>query len=50
MTALLRPDSYARHTLERYTGSSVEDFGSYTEEEAELKRLEGVWEERLLAA
>ncbi len=25
----LRPDSYARHTLERYTGSSVEDFGSY---------------------
>nr|MBF0221686.1 AMP nucleosidase [Desulfobulbaceae bacterium] len=25
----LRPDSYARNTLERYTGSSVEDFGSY---------------------
>jgi AMP nucleosidase len=25
----LRPDSYARNTLERYTGSSVEDFGPY---------------------
>jgi AMP nucleosidase len=25
----LRPDSYARQTLERYTGSSVDDFGSY---------------------
>lgn len=25
----LRPDSYARNTLERYTGSLVEDFGSY---------------------
>lgn len=24
----LRPDSYARHTLERYTGSSVKDFRS----------------------
>lgn len=29
MTTALRPDSYARQTLERYTGSSVEDFGSY---------------------
>lgn len=28
MTARLRPDSYARQTLERYTGSSLEDFGS----------------------
>lgn len=28
MGKLLRPDSYARHTLERYTGSSVEDFRS----------------------
>jgi len=25
----LRPDSYARNTLERYTGSSVDEFGSY---------------------
>jgi len=25
----LRPDSYARNTLERYTGSSVEEFGPY---------------------
>ena len=25
----LRPDSYARNTLVRYTGSSVEEFGSY---------------------
>ncbi|MCK5227831.1 MAG: AMP nucleosidase [Desulfobulbaceae bacterium] len=29
MKSQLRPDSYARHTLERYTGSSVEQFGSY---------------------
>lgn len=30
MTSLsLRPDSYARNTLERYTGSSVDEFGSY---------------------
>ena len=29
MSTALRPDSYARQTLERYTGSSVEDFGSY---------------------
>jgi len=29
MSNALRPDSYARQTLERYTGSSVEDFGSY---------------------
>lgn len=29
MGTLLRPDSYARNTLERYTGSSVEEFGSY---------------------
>lgn len=28
MTSTLRPDSYARQTLERYTGSAVEDFGS----------------------
>jgi AMP nucleosidase len=28
MGKLLRPDSYARHTLERYTGSSVKDFRS----------------------
>lgn len=28
MTKLLRPDSYARNTLERYTGSRVEDFCS----------------------
>lgn len=28
MGTLLRPDSYARHTLERYTGSSVKDFRS----------------------
>ena len=26
---MLRPDSYARNTLERYTGSSVKEFGSY---------------------
>jgi len=25
----LRPDTYARSTLERYTGSSIDDFGSY---------------------
>jgi AMP nucleosidase len=29
MPSQLRPDSYARHTLERYTGSSVKDFGSH---------------------
>jgi len=30
MTSLsLRPDSYARNTLERYTGSSVDEFGPY---------------------
>jgi AMP nucleosidase len=29
MSTELRPDSYARHTLERYTGSSVKDFGSH---------------------
>ncbi len=29
MTSSLRPDSYARNTLERYTGSSVEEFGSH---------------------
>ena len=28
MSTMLRPDSYARNTLERYTGSAVEDFGS----------------------
>lgn len=28
MGKLLRPDSYARHTLERYTGSLVKDFRS----------------------
>lgn len=28
-SSLLRPDSYARNTLERYTGSSVEEFGPY---------------------
>lgn len=28
MEKLLRPDSYARNTLERYTGSSVKDFRS----------------------
>ncbi|MDR9502643.1 MAG: AMP nucleosidase [Desulfurivibrionaceae bacterium] len=28
MVKPLRPDSYARHTLERYTGSAVEDFRS----------------------
>ncbi len=28
MGKLLRPDSYARHTLERYTGSSVKEFRS----------------------
>jgi AMP nucleosidase len=28
MSKQLRPDSYARHTLERYTGSSVEEFRS----------------------
>jgi AMP nucleosidase len=28
MTIQLRPDNYARHTLERYTGSSVTDFCS----------------------
>lgn len=25
----LRPDTYARSTLERYTGSTIDDFGSY---------------------
>ncbi|MFO7761419.1 MAG: AMP nucleosidase [Thermodesulfobacteriota bacterium] len=29
MTIRLRPDNYARETLERYTGSPVEDFCSY---------------------
>ncbi len=29
MPTQLRPDNYARHTLERYTGSSVKDFGSH---------------------
>ncbi len=29
MTLRLRPDNYARETLERYTGSSVKDFCSY---------------------
>ncbi len=29
MSPLLRPDSYARNTLERYTGSTIEEFGSY---------------------
>jgi AMP nucleosidase len=29
MDIQLRPDTYARHTLERYTGSNVADFGSY---------------------
>lgn len=29
MSSTLRPDNYARQTLERYTGSSVDDFGSY---------------------
>ncbi len=29
MSQQLRPDSYARTTLERYTGSSIEEFGSY---------------------
>ena len=29
MTSLLRPDSYARHTLGRYTGSQVEEFCSH---------------------
>lgn len=28
-SSLLRPDSYARNTLERYTGSSVDEFGSF---------------------
>lgn len=28
-SSLLRPDSYARNTLERYTGSSVDEFGPY---------------------
>ena len=28
MRSTLRPDNYARHTLERYTGSTVEEFGS----------------------
>lgn len=29
MTTQLRPDNYARNTLERYTGSSVKEFGSH---------------------
>lgn len=29
MSIQLRPDSYARHTLERYTGSSIKEFGSH---------------------
>ena len=29
MSSQLRPDNYARHTLERYTGSSVKDFCSH---------------------
>ncbi len=29
MSNLLRPDNYARNTLERYTGSNVSDFGSH---------------------
>jgi AMP nucleosidase len=29
MSSRLRPDSYARQTLERYTGSSLDQFGSY---------------------
>jgi len=29
MTKDLRPDSYARNTLERYTGSSISEFGSH---------------------
>ncbi|MFP3982958.1 MAG: AMP nucleosidase [Desulfurivibrionaceae bacterium] len=29
MTLRLRPDNYARETLERYTGSSIEEFCSY---------------------
>jgi len=29
MTIQLRPDSYARQTLERYTGSSIKEFGSH---------------------
>ncbi len=29
MAFRLRPDSYARQTLERYTGSSLDQFGSY---------------------
>jgi len=29
MSLTLRPDSYARHTLERYTGSNVDEFGSH---------------------
>jgi AMP nucleosidase len=29
MTTHLRPDNYARNTLERYTGSSVKEFGSH---------------------
>jgi len=29
MGNFLRPDTYARSTLERYTGSKVDDFGSY---------------------
>jgi len=29
MSTLLRPDSYARNTLERYTGSTVDEFCSY---------------------
>lgn len=29
MTQYLRPDTYARNTLERYTGSKCDDFGSH---------------------
>jgi len=29
MSSKLRPDSYARQTLERYTGSNLDQFGSY---------------------
>jgi len=29
MSKELRPDTYARNTLERYTGSSIEEFGSH---------------------
>ncbi len=29
MTKHLKPDTYARHTIERYTGSTVDQFGSH---------------------